>query len=71
MEPIHVIANMYSMRALHGVAHSALPDAPVQPYVAPRRRIRQVLASIRRPARRPAIVMRPTRYATRGYSTEC
>ncbi|HEY0518279.1 MAG TPA: hypothetical protein VGC84_02210 [Ilumatobacteraceae bacterium] len=71
MEPIQAIAAMYSSRAGRGVAFSALPDAPVQPYVAPRRRLRSVVASIRRPARRPTIVMRPTRYGTRKYSTGC
>jgi hypothetical protein len=66
MEPFHAIADLYSKTSLHGVAYSALPDAPVQPYVEPRRRIRRVLTSIHRPARRPVIDLRPARY-----STEC
>jgi hypothetical protein len=67
MEPIHAIADLYSKKnSKHAVAFSALPDAPVQPYVEPRRRIRTFVTSIHRPARRPTIAVRPTRY-----STEC
>ena len=66
MEPIQVAANMYSKTSLHKVAYSALPDAPVQPSTEPRRSIRGFFASIRRPARRPTIAVRPARY-----STEC
>ena len=50
----------------HHVAFSALPDAPVQPYVEPRRRIRKMIASFHRPERRPTVAVRPARY-----STEC
>jgi hypothetical protein len=67
MEPIHAIADLYSKKnTTNALAFSALPDAPVQPYVAPRRRIRTVVASMRRSARRPAVAVRTTRY-----STEC
>jgi hypothetical protein len=67
MEPIHAVADLYSKTSLHKVAYSALPDAPVLPYVAPRRRIRRMFAAIHRPARRPTVAaVRPTRY-----STEC
>jgi len=67
MEPFHAVADMYSKNSLHHhVAFSALPDAPVQPYVEPRRRFRKMVASIHRPARRPTIAVRPARY-----STEC
>ncbi len=66
MEPIHAVAEMYSKRNVHGVAFSALPDAPVQPYIAPRHRLRRVGAILRRPLRRPVIALRPARY-----STEC
>jgi hypothetical protein len=66
MEPFQTIAALHSMTSLHGVAYSALPDAPVQPYAEPRRRIRRVLASIHRPARPPVIDLRPARF-----STEC
>ncbi|MEP7112904.1 MAG: hypothetical protein ABI862_06535 [Ilumatobacteraceae bacterium] len=66
MEPFHAIADLYSKRSLHGVAYSALPDAPVQPYVEPRRRLRRMVASIHRSARPSVIDLRPARY-----STEC
>jgi hypothetical protein len=66
MEPFHAVADLYSKTSLHQVANSALPDAPVQPYVEPRRRLRKMVASIHRPARRPTIAVRPARY-----STEC
>ena len=66
MEPIHAVANLYAKTSLHKVAYSALPDAPVQPYVEPRRRLRRLVLSIHRPARRPTIAVRPARY-----STEC
>lgn len=49
MEPIHAVAALYSKTSLHKVAYSALPDAPVLPYVAPRRRIRRLVAAIHRP----------------------
>ena len=66
MEPFHAVADLYSKTSLHKVAYSAMPDAPVQPYVEPRRRFRKMVASIHRPARRPTIAVRPARY-----STEC
>jgi hypothetical protein len=66
MEPIHAVADLYSKTSLHKVAYSALPDAPVQPYVEPRRRIRKMFALTHRPARRPTIAVRTARY-----STEC
>jgi hypothetical protein len=66
MEPFHAVADLYSKTSLHKVAYSALPDAPVQSYVEPRRRLRKMVASIHRPIRRPTIAVRPTRY-----STEC
>ena len=66
MEPFQGVADLYSKTALHKVAYSALPNAPVQPYVEPRRRIRTLIGSIQRTARRPAIAVRTTRY-----STEC
>lgn len=68
MEPIHAVADLYSKTSRHKVAYSALPDAPVLPYMAPRRRIRRMVAAINlhRPARRPTVAVRRTRY-----STEC
>jgi len=66
MEPIHAIADLYTRTALNDVAHSALPNAPVLPYVESRHRIRRVFSMFRRPIRRPVAQMRPARY-----STEC
>ena len=66
MEPIHAIAHLYTRNSLDGVAHSALPNAPVLPYVEPRRRIRRLITIFRRPIRRPVVQMQPARY-----STEC
>jgi len=66
MEPFHAVADLYSKNSSHHVAFSALPDAPVQPYVEPRRRIRKMIASFHRPERRPTVAVRPARY-----STEC
>jgi hypothetical protein len=66
MEPIRAIADLYTRTALNDVARSALPNAPVLPYVESRRRIRRMITAFRRPIRRPAVQMRPARY-----STEC
>ncbi len=66
MEPFFNLANQFTQNSLHGVATSALPNAPVQPYTAPRRRIRKLLAVARSPLRRPATSVQPIRY-----STEC
>ncbi len=62
MEPFLAITELFSHTSLHKVANSALPNAPVQPYVEPRRRIRRSLAMARRTIRRPTIDMRPARY---------
>ena len=66
MEPFHAVAEMYSKRNAHGVAFSALPNAPVQPITEPRHRFRRIAATLRRPLRRPVIALRPARY-----SAEC
>ncbi len=66
MEPIHAVAEMYSKRNVHGVAYSALPNAPVQPHTEPRHRVRRVATMLRRSLHRPAVALRPARY-----STEC
>jgi hypothetical protein len=67
MEPIHAIADLYSMRTTpHTQAFSALPNAPVLPYVEPRHRIRTLVAVFHRPTREPTMAVRPARY-----STEC
>jgi hypothetical protein len=57
---------MYSKRNAHGVAYSALPNAPVQPYTEPRHRLRRVATIVRRSLHRPTVALRPARY-----STEC
>jgi hypothetical protein len=66
MEPIHAIADLYTRTTLNDVAHSALPNAPVLPYVESRRRIRRAISTFRRPIRRPVVQRQPARY-----STEC
>ncbi len=63
MESFTVLADKYARNSLHKVAFSALPDAPVQPYIQPRRRFRHLVARIRRPAHRPVIDLRPTRFS--------
>ena len=52
MDPYTVLAARYARSALPRVAHSALPDAPTQPFH-PRRRWRAALSSGRRRSRRP------------------
>ena len=52
LPPHGVLADLYAQRALHGTPYSALPDAPVLPYVEPRRRLRRVLAALRSSPRR-------------------
>jgi hypothetical protein len=47
MDPFGVIATRYAESTLPRVAHSALPDAPTQPFH-PRRRWRGVLRAGRR-----------------------
>ena len=66
MESFATITNQYVRNSAHDLANSALPNAPVLPYVEPRRRIRRLVGTIRHPVARPAIAMRPARY-----STEC
>ena len=66
MESFTTITNQYVRTSAHHLANSALPNAPVLPYVEPRRRIRRLFATIRHPVSRPVIAMRPARY-----STEC
>lgn len=62
MESFTVLADKYAQNSLHKVAFSALPDAPVQPYIQPRHRVRHLIARIRRPAHRQLIDLRPARY---------
>jgi hypothetical protein len=46
LPPHGVLADMYAQRALHRTAYSALPDAPVQPYVERRRTLRRIGTAI-------------------------
>lgn len=67
MESFTTLNHLYLHSAGHRLADSALPNAPVLPYSEPSRRIRRLYTAIRhpvhRPARRPAIDMRPARYS--------
>jgi hypothetical protein len=47
MDAYFVLADAHATSVLHDVAFSARPDAPVLPYVAPRRRLRRTLAWLR------------------------
>ncbi len=62
MEQVLALTQLLSHTELHSVAYSALPNAPVQPFVEPRRRLRRSIALIRETLRRPTINMRPARY---------
>lgn len=63
MERYFGLTELASKHALSTTAFSALPDAPVLPYVEPRRRLATALARLRSPARRPAIALRGTRFS--------
>jgi hypothetical protein len=63
MESFTTITNQYVRSSAHQLANSALPDAPVLPYVEPRRRIRRLFGTIRHPVSRPVIAMRQARYS--------
>jgi hypothetical protein len=63
MESFFVLADQVSRTSLHSVANSALPNAPVLPYVEPRRRMRRLIAGIRHPVRHPSIDIRAARYS--------
>jgi hypothetical protein len=66
MEPFMTVADMFSRDSLHGLANSALPDAPVQPFTEPRHRMRRMAAYLRRQAGRPTVRIRRG-----GYAAEC
>jgi hypothetical protein len=69
LPPYGVLADLYAKGALHRTPYSALPDAPVLPYVEPRRRLRRVLTALSRtPGRLPSLAI--TRRNTRR-QTEC
>jgi hypothetical protein len=42
MDSLHVLANLAALSSLHRTAYSALPDAPVQPFVARRHHLRSM-----------------------------
>ena len=48
MDPYTVLANHYAKSTLPGLAHSALPNAPQQPYVERRPLFRAIIAALRR-----------------------
>ena len=52
LPPHGVLAHFYAQGALHRTPYSALPDAPVQPYVEPNRRLRRALTALRSTPRR-------------------
>jgi hypothetical protein len=62
MESFTTITNQYVRNSAHQLANSALPNAPVLPYVESRRRVRRLVAAIRHPVARPLVTMRPARY---------
>jgi hypothetical protein len=68
MEAFTTLTDQYVRSSAHHLANSALPHAPVLPYIEPRRRLRRLLGTIRHPVARPVIAMRP---ASARYSTEC
>jgi len=66
MESFTTIGHMYAQSTLHDVAYSALPNAPVQPFNEPRRRLRRLTGAIRHPidrrVRRPVLDVRTANY---------
>jgi hypothetical protein len=70
MDAFFILADQHAKSALHDVAYSALPNAPVLPYVEPRRRMRRAVASIRGVrVHRPRALM--TRSAGAARATDC
>ena len=63
MESFTTITNQYVRTAAHDLANSALPNAPVLPYIQPSRRLRRLLGTIRHPVARPVLTMQPARYS--------
>jgi hypothetical protein len=66
MEPFAALTDLYTRNATHTLANSALPNAPVLPFIEPNRRFRRLFTAIRhpvaRPVRRPVLDVRPARY---------
>ena len=52
LPPLGVLADLHAQGALHRTAYSALPNAPVQPYVERRRWLRRVLTAVASTPRR-------------------
>ncbi|MCU1358901.1 MAG: hypothetical protein JWN99_190 [Ilumatobacteraceae bacterium] len=47
MDAFFILADQHAKTTLHDVGHSALPNAPVLPYVEPRHRMRRLVAAAR------------------------
>jgi hypothetical protein len=62
MEPIHAIADLYTRTALTGLAHSALPDAPVLPDDVPHASRARLSAILRKRVKRPQLRIRRAPY---------
>ena len=58
MEPFFTVADMFARNGLHARANSALPNAPVQPYIERRTRKRRAVAFVRHSIRRPVLDLR-------------
>jgi hypothetical protein len=52
MDAHFVLADSYAQSNRHDLAFSALPDAPVLPYVAPRHRLRGITLAVARGSNR-------------------
>jgi hypothetical protein len=63
MEPFFTLAKTFSPNAQHTRAYSAMPDAPVLPYTAPRARTLRPVVSLRRFVRRPLVEVRRPSYS--------
>lgn len=53
MDGFFILADGYAKSALHDTAFSAMPDAPVLPYVEPKHRLTNMVAAARKLAHRP------------------
>lgn len=63
MSPLHVLAHTFTPSPEHGLAFSAMPDAPVLPYHAPAHRLRTALDTLRRTGARLRAAAVPLRTA--------
>jgi hypothetical protein len=62
METFFALADQFTRTALHGRANSALPNAPVEPYVERRSLRNRAGAYARGHLRRPLVEIRRARY---------